>query len=31
MKPQEAIGIMKTALAEVEWEYPNDKDGSRSP
>ena len=22
MKPQEAIGIMKIALAEVEWEYP---------
>lgn len=24
MKPQEAIGIMKIALAEVEWEYPMD-------
>lgn len=24
MKPQEAIGIMKIALAEVDWEYPMD-------
>ena len=24
MKPQEAIRIMKIALAEVEWEYPMD-------
>ena len=24
MKPQEAIGIMKIAIAEVEWEYPMD-------
>lgn len=24
MKPEEAIGIMKIALAEVEWEYPMD-------
>lgn len=24
MKPQEAIGIMKIALAEVEWNYPMD-------
>lgn len=24
MKPQEAIGIMKIALAEIEWEYPMD-------
>lgn len=24
MKPQEAIVIMKIALAEVEWEYPMD-------
>lgn len=22
MKPQEAIGIMKIAISEVEWEYP---------
>ena len=24
MKPQEAIGIMKIAISEVEWEYPMD-------
>ena len=24
MKPQEAIGIMKIAIAEVEWNYPMD-------
>ena len=24
MKPQEAIGIMKIAIAKVEWEYPMD-------
>ena len=24
MKPQEAIRIMKIAIAEVEWEYPMD-------
>lgn len=24
MKPQGAIGIMKIAIAEVEWEYPMD-------
>ena len=24
MKPQEAIGIMKIAISEAEWEYPMD-------
>lgn len=24
MKPQEAVGIMKIAISEVEWEYPMD-------